>query len=733
MLITVSGNSWQFFRTFRSQMLEQIQDSLQSQAERSKDQVENTIDTWRSQVAVALPTMRLSNTDTTKSEANVLQRFVDANPDFVSIQILSAPGINSSEFTLIGEALTSHVNDKNFEDKDAHVVADQIKSSTSVWLKGLPGKTKSNSAIESLAKISKLPLVALAIRFDVANSQDVVWTVLTAWQTPLNKALSKSTFVKSSIIDQSGKIFASLDPLETVHRPTLNSRALVKNALSNNSPSGFEQVYKDGKGKEKVGAYARLQRYPLVLIIEQDANAATQVVKKTLLSTSLWAGLFILIAVMFSFLASSQITKGLRAVNYATGRIAAGDFAHKVPPGSEDEVGALGNAVNNMSRKIVDLMASQVNQARVEKELETAKMVQSTFFPRAAINLPTVKVSGFYSPASECGGDLWGHYTISDGLEFIFIADAMGHGAPAALVTAMAYSTTMTVADIIKHEPAFRDSPGSILQRLNRIIYEAVQGTISMTFFASIVDTNKGILTYANAGHNFPVIVPTSPTDFRLGKTAKDPSKNSIIQPISLKLMGTPLGMDLNSEYKERTIELVAGDKIFYFTDGLIECTSPKGEAIGRKHLLADVSTFAHLAPEEMTTAIKKRAFDFFAGQALADDITIVVAQIDKIEQRQTELIPEPPRVIQELSTVTPEVTSVTIDLSASSLTASSQAAMDSMEKSLAKSHTTQSVVGASEVITDADAKTATALNSKASPKVLASGGKYRLKLPSVG
>ena len=318
-------------------------------------------------------------------------------------------------------------------------------------------------------------------------------------------------------------------------------------------------------------------------------------------------------------------------------------------------------------------------------------------------------------------------------MEFIFIADAMGHGAPAALVTAMAYSTTMTVADIIKHEPAFRDSPGSILQRLNRIIYEAVQGTISMTFFASIVDTNKGILTYANAGHNFPVIVPTSPTDFRLGKTAKDPSKNSIIQPISLKLMGTPLGMDLNSEYKERTIELVAGDKIFYFTDGLIECTSPKGEAIGRKHLLADVSTFAHLAPEEMTTAIKKRAFDFFAGQALADDITIVVAQIDKIEQRQTELIPEPPRVIQELSTVTPEVTSVTIDLSASSLTASSQAAMDSMEKSLAKSHTTQSVVGASEVITDADAKTATALNSKASPKVLASGGKYRLKLPSVG
>ena len=735
-LITVAGNSWQFFRTFRTQMLEQIQDSLQSQAERSKDQIETTIDTWRSQVAIALPTMRPTKVDKSKNENSVLQRFVDANPDFFLIQILSAPSTTSSDFSLIDEALTSHINDKNFEDKDAHAVAELIKTSSINWLKGVPGKTKSNSAIESQAKISKLPLVTLAIRFEVANSQGVVWAVLTAWQTPLNKALSKSTFIKSSIIDRSGKIFASLDPLETINRPTINSRSLLKSALSSDSPSGFEQVYKDGKGKDKVGAYARLQRYPLILVIEQDANAATQAVKKTLLSTSLWAGLFILMAVMFSFLASSQITKGLRAVTYATGRIAAGDFAHKVPPGSQDEVGALGSAVNNMSRKIVDLMASQVDKARVEKELETAKMVQSTFFPRAAINLPNVRVAGFYTPASECGGDLWGHYTISDGLEFIFIADAMGHGAPAALVTAMAYSTTMTVADIIKHEPSFRDSPSSILERLNRIIYEAVQGTISMTFFASIVDTNKGILTYANAGHNFPVIVPTSPTDSRLGKAAKEPSKSGTIQPISLKLMGTPLGMDRDSQYKERTIDLVAGDKIFYFTDGLIECTSPKGDAIGRKHLLADVSTFANLAPEAMISAIKKRAFEFFASQPLADDITIVVAEIDKVRQHQTEPIPEHPHTPQDRSIVTPESASVTLDLSTASPSqpevASLQAAMAAPELPSGESHTTHAGVVKSEGAANPSAPARTTIDSGAWPKVSSGGGKYKLKLPSV-
>jgi serine phosphatase RsbU (regulator of sigma subunit) len=316
-------------------------------------------------------------------------------------------------------------------------------------------------------------------------------------------------------------------------------------------------------------------------------------------------------------------------VTEATSRIAQGDLKHRIPPTSADEVGLLAMSVNNMSKKISHLMASQIEKARFEKELETARMVQGTFFPKADIKLPNTSVTGFYQPASECGGDLWGHFTIEDGLEFVFIADAMGHGAPAALVTAMAYSTTMTIADIVKSESSFRDSPAKILDRLNRVIYEAVRGTISMTFFASILDTRNGTITYANAGHNFPVIMPLKGDDERLPKTAKA-SKGKGHQPISLKLMGTPLGIDPNATYSDKTSELRAGDKIFYFTDGLIECTSPKGEMIGRKTLLERIARDVNLGPEEMKHDIVNYAFEFFANQPLADDITVVVAEISK-------------------------------------------------------------------------------------------------------
>jgi len=636
-LVTVAGNSWQFFRTYKADLLEQLQDSLQSQAERAKDQIETLIETWRSQVTVALPTLRTQGKDDGKAGNLALQRFINSNTDFVAVHLISARSASSAELSLVGEAFTSRINDKNFEDKEARLVSEQLRSAIPTWLKTQVGSLKGKVLVESLAKQVRLPLVTVAIRFEIANTSEVLWAVLTAWQTGINKALAKSSFLKSSLLDRSGRVFASLDPNDVLNRPLFTGKQLLKSALASNKPSGFENIYKDQRNREKVGAYARFQKYPLILVIEQDANAATQTVRKTLISTSLWAGLFVLLAIMLSFLGSSQITKGLRAVTLATTKIASGDFQHKVSTGSHDEVGALATAVNHMSSQIENLLKSQVAQAQVEKDLETAKTVQNTFFPESDIRLSHIKATGFYKPATQCGGDLWGHFPIEDGLDFIFIADAMGHGVAAALVTAMAYSITMSIADIVKHDPSFRDSPGTVLERLNRVIYDAVEGKISMTFFASVIDTKRGIMTYANAGHNFPVIVPSDSSDSRLTKTPKSQSLGGLIQPISLKLMGTPLGMDSTSQYKERTIEIAPGDKIFYFTDGLIECTSPSGEMMGRKQMLIDVATYANLPAEEMKNAIVDKAFAFYAGTPQADDITLVVTEISK-DWRQGEI-----------------------------------------------------------------------------------------------
>lgn len=114
-------------------------------------------------------------------------------------------------------------------------------------------------------------------------------------------------------------------------------------------------------------------------------------------------------------------------------------------------------------------------------------------------------VSGYYCPATECGGDLWGYFEIKKDVFALFIADAMGHGVPAALITALAYSSYKTIEDLMISQKSQLDSPDDILKALNRVIFSALEGKIHMTCFLAVIDLNTKKMTYSNAGHNFPL------------------------------------------------------------------------------------------------------------------------------------------------------------------------------------------------------------------------------------
>jgi serine phosphatase RsbU (regulator of sigma subunit) len=647
-LLTVIGISIQFRKHFLESQTKQVQDSVQNQAERTASQIESILDSWRSQLAVALPTMRDEGSN---RPMEVLQRFVNASPDFLSLQLLSAPSKNSTDFVVFAQAFTNRVTDPRFEEYTSEKVKQKIIPKAISWLqKQVPNAKKSNFILENASVASGLPLAWIAIRFDVTGDKTVVWAILTVWQTQILKSLANSQFIHTSVIDRDGKVFSSPTSDELLSRSDIGKQSLSVQALRSISPSGFVEEFKDSNGKRKVGAYSRLPKYGLNVLVEQDVEFAYQALERNLHSTILWAALFILIAIMCSYIGATGITKGLRLVTDATIRISAGNFKTRIQLKTKDEVGLLGEAVNNMSNQIVDLLDSQVRKAQFEKELETAKVVQSTFFPKTDPSNKDLTISSFYTPASECGGDLWGHFTISEDLEFVFVADAMGHGAPAALVTAMAYSATMTIGEYLREDPSVAQSPSKLLSRINNIIWEAVRGSISITFFASIIDLKRGILTYANAGHNFPILLPQDPTDARLKNTKKS-AKQSQFVPISLKMMGTPLGIESKPTFKDESIELRSGDKLFYFTDGLIECESVEGEALGRKWLLQNICDLGNSDAHQLKQGILDRAFKFFGSQPIKDDITIVAIEISKdwlpiipsLENQSPHFIPAPP------------------------------------------------------------------------------------------
>jgi serine phosphatase RsbU (regulator of sigma subunit) len=634
-LLTLAGNSWQFARTFITFQKDQVENTIQMQAESAGGRIESEIERWKAQIATALPSFQ-GGVDNKEIET-AIRRFLAANEELVSLSIFGAPSRNSTKFKLLGQAFTPLTNAQRFEDKVPTRVWTKLQGLSRKFLKRQAQRLKKhNIGIDSIAKSTDLPLMMMAARFDVSESKAVIWAVLTTWQSNIIKAIPSSPDMQIVLVDSNGKTVSSQTLPDMLKRKRFEGEPLVKAALKGTSPSGFEDEYKV-HGKRRLGAFFRLPQYDVAVLVQKDAERAYTAMRKNLLSTLLWASFFILFSVMFAYVGARGITKSLRDVTYATSRIASGDFEYRIQPRTSDEVAQLGLAVNAMSTKIVELLSTQIEKARFEKELETAKMVQQTFFPKVDIKTTNLTAYGFYTPASECGGDLWGHFPIDDGVDFLFIADAMGHGAPAALVTAMAYSTTMTIADIVKDRTAHEDSPAKILDRLNRIIYEAVRGQISMTFFASVIDTRTGTLTYANAGHNFPLLVPADRLDDRIGKKSK---KREDVLPLSLKLMGTPLGMDPKSIYKEQSIALRPGDKLFYFTDGLIECTSPDGRVWGRKYLVESIAEAWDRSGEDMKDEIIGKAFQFFGNKPLADDVTVVVAELGRSWTAQA--MPEP-------------------------------------------------------------------------------------------
>ncbi len=193
----------------------------------------------------------------------------------------------------------------------------------------------------------------------------------------------------------------------------------------------------------------------------------------------------------------------------------------------------------------------------------------------------------------------------------------MGHGVPSALATAVAYAAFTTLSDLVATDPqAFELSPANILERVNRIIFEAVKGKISMTCFLATFDFEAGKLSFANAGHNFPFIM----------SKGSDGEKSKI--PM-LRLQGDPLGLIPTQKYAEKSIDLKAGDKIFLYTDGLFECKSVNKIEFGKKNFLKAISESATSTSIQTIAKLQSTVDNFFQGTQLADDVTVVIAEVD--------------------------------------------------------------------------------------------------------
>jgi sigma-B regulation protein RsbU (phosphoserine phosphatase) len=144
---------------------------------------------------------------------------------------------------------------------------------------------------------------------------------------------------------------------------------------------------------------------------------------------------------------------------------------------------------------------------------------------------------------------------------------------------------------------------------MNFAIYESAHRSFVMTMFVALFDPQRKVVSYVNAAHNFPYVV-------RAGGTMS-----------CLAARGNRLGDRLDSEYGIREEPYWPSDLFVFYTDGLVECTSPAGEEFGEKRLRRAIVDLAQRPVAEVRDEIVARATRFYAGERRKDDITMVVAR----------------------------------------------------------------------------------------------------------
>lgn len=284
----------------------------------------------------------------------------------------------------------------------------------------------------------------------------------------------------------------------------------------------------------------------------------------------LLSGLFWLVVLspagaLFGFLFTRGLIRRIRGLILATAQFASGDYTRRVMLTRRDEIGQLEQQFNDMAeqlvgsiqkqQELVEYNARMEERARIEQEMQTARLIQLSLLPKALPEVAGWQITTHYQPAREVGGDLYDFIPFYDGRLGIVIGDVTDKGVAAAIVMASTRSMLRAAAQALT-------SPGEVLARVNELLYTDTPARMFVTCFYAILDPRSGNLWYANAGHDLPY----QRAD---GKVEE------------LLATGMPLGLLPGMQYEEREMSITQGECLLFYSDGLVEAHNGQQEMFG--------------------------------------------------------------------------------------------------------------------------------------------------------
>ena len=242
------------------------------------------------------------------------------------------------------------------------------------------------------------------------------------------------------------------------------------------------------------------------------------------------------------------------------------------------------------------------------EQLRMAGLVQRDFLPRHLPNCDEVQWATVFLPAEWVSGDIYDVTRIDEQHIGFYVADAVGHGMPAALLTIFV-KQALVMRETLKDDYRIF-TPAEVMKNLNvRMAGQKLSGYQFTTCCYCLLNTKTLELTYARAGHPYPILI----------RSAK--------QPEQLEIRGSLLGIFENAEYAQQTVQLQSGDKLLLYSDGAEPFIGSFDDMSGF-HYNEGFCRIKDLPVVEMMGQINTLAQSQEIDQSEVDDITLVGLEI---------------------------------------------------------------------------------------------------------
>ena len=304
---------------------------------------------------------------------------------------------------------------------------------------------------------------------------------------------------------------------------------------------------------------------------------------------------------------SRRLTDPLIALGLDAQTISSGNLDYRAEIRSNDEIGDLARRFNGMAASlkeyIENLTAVTAEKERIGAELDVATHIQKSMLPCIFPAFPERKEFDVYAtmnPAKEVGGDFYDFFMVDETHLAVVMADVSGKGVPAALFMVIGKT-------LIKDHTQPGLSLGDVFSDVNNMLCDSNSEGLFITAFEGVLDLVTGEFRYVNAGHEPPYIC----------------KQGAQFEPYKIRAGFVLAGME-DLRYKEGSLQLAAGDKIFLYTDGVTEATDAENQLYGSQRLHRALNDNLDANPEALLAAVKADVDRFVGDAPQFDDITML-------------------------------------------------------------------------------------------------------------